>query len=105
VTDFQEWIAAPDPVTGKKRPHWFSIPSRPVFAFAGIWRKIGETPYYAFLTTEPNALVAPIHPKAMPLILDGADYDTWLNGDWSDAAQLVRGGSAKLRSAIIGFSA
>jgi putative SOS response-associated peptidase YedK len=89
VTDFQEWSAAPDPITGKKRPHWFSVPSRPVFAFAGIWRTIGDVPHFAFLTTEPNALVAPIHPKAMPVILDEEDYSAWLTADWMDAAQLV----------------
>jgi putative SOS response-associated peptidase YedK len=25
---------------------------------------------FAFLTTDPNAIVAPIHPKAMPVILN-----------------------------------
>ncbi len=28
---------------------------------------------FAFLTTEPNAVVVPIHPKAMPVILTEAD--------------------------------
>jgi putative SOS response-associated peptidase YedK len=28
---------------------------------------------YGFLTTEPNAIVAPIHPKAMPVILATAE--------------------------------
>ena len=27
---------------------------------------------YGFLTTAPNAIVEPIHPKAMPVILTGA---------------------------------
>jgi len=89
VTDFQEWGSKPDPVTKKKKQHWFSVPSRPVFAFAGIWRAIGDTPHYAFLTTEPNSLIAPIHPKAMPVILDEADYEAWLTADWDDAAKLV----------------
>ena len=53
--------------------------SRPLAFFAGIWtrwksvRKVkeGETEndLSAFLTTEPNGVVAPIHPKAMPVIL------------------------------------
>jgi len=29
----------------------------------------GEHLLYSFLTTEPNAVVNPIHPKAMPVIL------------------------------------
>jgi putative SOS response-associated peptidase YedK len=28
---------------------------------------------YGFLTTDPNAVVAPIHPKAMPVILTTAE--------------------------------
>ena len=44
---------------------------------------------YGFLTTEPNALVAPIHPKAMPVMLDDEDYDLWLNGSWEQAQRLV----------------
>ena len=35
-----------------------------------------------FLTTEPNAVVAPIHPKAMPVILTTpAEVDLWLLAD------------------------
>ena len=44
---------------------------------------------YAFLTTEPNALIGTVHPKAMPVILDEADYDTWLTAEWQDSARLV----------------
>jgi putative SOS response-associated peptidase YedK len=35
-TSFQEWTVEPDPETGKKKPHWFSIPSPPIGTFAGI---------------------------------------------------------------------
>ena len=89
ATEFEEWSANPDPATGKKRAHWFSIPSRPVFAFAGIWRKVADQPRYAFLTTEPNALIGAVHPKAMPVILDEGDYDRWLTAGWDDAARVV----------------
>ena len=44
ATDFQEFTAQPNADTRKKTANWFSVPSRPVFAFAGIWRKIGEVP-------------------------------------------------------------
>ena len=99
ATEFEEWGASPDPLTGKKRAHWFSIRSRPVFAFAGIWRKVGDTPCYAFLTTAPNALVAAVHPKAMPVILDEADYDAWLTAGWDEAAQLVTAYPSQLMAA------
>jgi SOS response associated peptidase (SRAP) len=66
---------------------WFAFDdTRPL---AGIWtnwtsvRKVkeGETTndLYAFLTTEPNAEVGAIHPKAMPVILTSPDeVETWM---------------------------
>jgi putative SOS response-associated peptidase YedK len=85
VTQFQEWSGEP----GKKVQHWFDVPSQPVFAFAGIWRDLTDVPVFAFLTCEPNALVEPVHPKAMPVILHPEDYDVWLNADWKDARRVV----------------
>jgi putative SOS response-associated peptidase YedK len=53
---------------------------RPLAAFAGICTEIkgdrgtkskptpGPHNVYGFLTTSPNAVVEPIHPKAMPVI-------------------------------------
>ena len=69
---------------------WFALDeSRPLAMFAGIWtnwtsvRKVkeGETTndLFGFLTTEPNAVVAPIHPKAMPVILTtDEERDVWM---------------------------
>jgi putative SOS response-associated peptidase YedK len=66
----------------RKTPKWFALDAdRPPFAFAGLrtpWRGVrgpksapveGEHELFGFLTTEANAAVAPIHPKAMPVIL------------------------------------
>jgi len=40
-----------------------------------------EIDLYAFLTCEPNAVVRPVHPKAMPVILtDRAACEEWLAG-------------------------
>jgi putative SOS response-associated peptidase YedK len=85
VTQFQEWSGE----KGAKMQHWFTLPSQPVFAFAGIWRDTTDLPVFAFLTTEPNSLVEPVNPKAMPMILHPEDYDVWLNADWKDAKRLV----------------
>ncbi|MGB3722786.1 MAG: SOS response-associated peptidase [Pacificimonas sp.] len=87
VTSFCEWEGAP----GSKHKVWFDFPDHPLFAFAGIWRPVdGERSRFAFLTCEPNELVAPVHPKAMPVLLTAKDADTWLTADWDDARQLAR---------------
>ena len=37
---------------------------------------------YGFLTTAPNAIVEPIHPKAMPVILTtDEERDVWMRAD------------------------
>jgi putative SOS response-associated peptidase YedK len=43
---------------------------------------------YSFLTTEPNAIVKPIHQNEMPVILREDDWDTWLNADAKEALRL-----------------
>lgn len=72
-----------------REEHWFRVKDRPVAAFAGIWRPSEEGNMFAFLTCEPNPLIAPLHPKAMPVILQEADYDAWLTGGWADAQALA----------------
>ncbi|WP_277981136.1 SOS response-associated peptidase family protein [Sphingomonas phyllosphaerae] len=73
VTSFSEYGIAPGE-DGKKPLHWFDVPSRPIFAFARFWRPTEHGNAYGLLTTEPNAIVAPVHPKAMPVILHDDDY-------------------------------
>jgi putative SOS response-associated peptidase YedK len=45
----------------------------------------------AFLTTEPNAEVGAIHPKAMPVILTTpAEVDAWMTAPPDEAPKLQR---------------
>lgn len=99
-------FAEPDPnsaVDGRTPNAWFALDdSRPLAFFAGAWvpgwtsvRKIKEGPVtldlYGFLTTDPNGIVAPIHEKAMPVILTTQDeIETWLTAPWEKAKALQR---------------
>ncbi|MCC2976384.1 SOS response-associated peptidase [Sphingomonas sp. PL-96] len=81
VTSFSEYGPGPK---GARPLFWFDVPSRPIFSFAGIWRQVKGRAMFAFLTTEPNSIVAPVHPKAMPLILHEEDEERWLRGELDD---------------------
>jgi len=88
----------------RKTPTWFALTEdRPLFAFAGLWTPWrgepgpkgapieGNHELFGFLTTEANAVVAPIHPKAMPVILRSAEEaDRWLEADTPEALALQR---------------
>ena len=88
----------------RKTPIWFALGTdRPLFAFAGLWTRWrgvrgpksaaveGEHELYGILTTAANAVVAPIHPKAMPVILTtAAEADLWLEGQTPAALALQR---------------
>ena len=78
---------------------WFTVADEEVAFFAGVWmewsgERLKEQPgksrrsrehddwlLYAFLTTEANSIVAPVHPDAMPVVLtEDEDCLEWLDG-------------------------
>ncbi len=104
ATAFSEYGKTPDPATKRKPLYWFALDQgQPLFFFAGIWTRWegtrgsnrtprpGEHELFAFLTTDANDVVKPIHPGAMPAILTSpGEVETWLTADWREAKALQR---------------
>ena len=107
---FAEYAPEPNPQTKKKDVVWFALnDDRPLTAFAGIWTTFngdrgtkskpvpGPHQVYGFLTTSPNAVVEPIHPKAMPVILSatcGCAHRGMKRRRCNDRCRMTRSGSS-----------
>lgn len=76
---FYEWRRT----GGQKQPFCIEVNDGELFAFAGLWERWkkpdGEwVKSFSILTTAPNAVTSTVHDR-MPVILDRADYDLWLD--------------------------
>ena len=87
---FYEWKKTSE----KKIPYRISMKTDEPFAFAGIWDE-WRTPNgeclrsFAIITTEPNALMQPLHSR-MPVILRREDEAKWLQEiDISEAQEML----------------
>lgn len=88
----------------KKTPVWFAgDESRPLMFFAGLWTTWhgtrgtkanpveGEHHLFGFLTTDANATVGAIHPKAMPVILrTSEEVDRWMQAPAEEALKMQK---------------
>jgi putative SOS response-associated peptidase YedK len=91
---FYEW-RKPAEKGGRKQPFRIARTDGAPFAFAGLWERwrpkeeAGEggeaLETCTILTTDANETLRPIHDR-MPVILDSADYDTWLDPEAPEAA-------------------
>lgn len=98
-TRFAEPKAAADRQGPGDTNWWFTVEDQPVPCFAGLWKfDADHDRVYAFCTTEPNPLVAPKHPKAMPVILLAEDQERWLKAPVEEAVTLLTAYPSQLMS-------
>lgn len=98
-TRFAEPKAAADRQNPRDINWWFSVEDQATPCFAGLWKLDQDHDrVYAFCTTEPNPLVAPKHPKAMPVILLAEDQERWLTAPAEEALSLLAAYPSQLMS-------
>ena len=90
ASGFYEWRTQ----GGVKQPFAIVPTDTACFGFAGLWEhwtaadgSVLETS--SILTTTPNELMATIHDR-MPVILDPADYQSWMLAPPTEATALIR---------------
>jgi putative SOS response-associated peptidase YedK len=80
----------------QKLPYYFQLQEGKPFAFAGLWErwrgpeKSAEVPLESctIVTTTANELCKPFHDR-MPVILEPADYDLWLDPSVTECEKLL----------------
>jgi len=102
---FYEWQALPG--SKLKQPWCIRMPGDAPFAFGAVWEQwLDRTAEdsklltsCAIVTTEPNAVMTPIHDR-MPLIIEANDYDNWLDpaANESEAFELIRPYPGEMRA-------
>ncbi|MGI9320240.1 MAG: SOS response-associated peptidase [Thiogranum sp.] len=84
---FYEWKSDGD----KKTPHHIHAPDNSLLAFAGVWdhwdRQGEGFDSCSIIVTTASRIMQPIHAR-MPVILNPAQYSTWLNPAHYNRAQL-----------------
>lgn len=79
---FYEW----KPTAGGKQPYFVQPTSAELFGLAGLWERWNQPDgqaldTFTIITTTANEAMRPIHDR-MPVILQPADFETWLAKDF-----------------------
>lgn len=75
---------------GRMTETWLSVKDQPVFAWAGLWNDSVEWgPVYTGVMTANAPELSHIHDRS-PVILDPADWDTWLHAPLPDLYRFDR---------------
>ena len=93
VDGFYEWQATPGP---KKQPMYIHSRDNAPLALAGLWEswRDQEAPGAPWLrtcsviTTNANSMMQPVHDR-MPVILEEADWDEWLDREVTKVGTVV----------------
>ena len=84
------WAEAEGPKGAMTRT-WLSLPDRPIFACAGIWRASEEWgDCYSMVMTDAVGGAAEVHDR-MPVILRPDDYERWQHAATEEARSLCSG--------------
>lgn len=91
ASGFYEWKAVPG--QKPKQPFYISHKDGSPLSFAGLWESAknadGERiDTCTIITTDANAVLAPIHHR-MPVVIDRAHWDLWLEAETVDDAALA----------------
>lgn len=86
---FYEW----QKTGAAKQPYLIRVKGGGPFAMAGLWERWGKdaetVTSFTIVTTAANAFMAELHDR-MPVILDPADWQLWLDPSRGNAAALLR---------------
>nr|WP_256203409.1 SOS response-associated peptidase family protein [Sphingopyxis sp. YR583] len=74
-------FAFPDGPTGGRTRTWYGFEDRPIFAWAGVWDRVGRRTGYAGLLASASEPVSP--GNVMPAIVEPDEYSVWLDEDLS----------------------
>ena len=89
ASGFYEWAR----VGKEKRPHYVRFRDEKPFGIAALWDvwegEGGAIESCTLITTSANKLVGAIHDR-MPVILPPADYDAWLDPEFTDKEKLKK---------------
>ena len=84
ASGFYEWHSA----RGRKSPWYLRPLDAPLFGLAGIAAYWNGLYSVSLITTEPNAVMQPIHER-MPVIVPPERYAEWLDRSQQEAATLM----------------
>jgi putative SOS response-associated peptidase YedK len=85
---FYEWKRT----ATSKQPYCFEVKDGELFAFAGLWDEWKDSSGQwlrtcSILTTTPNVVTSAVHDR-MPVVLDPASYDVWLDPGMQNVAAI-----------------